>query len=495
MSPRVSVVLPTRDRLEKLRRALAAVHGQTFRDFEVWIVDDGSKDGTAQYLRNGRLREDYPGIPAVRVLFNDRCVGAAAARNQAMDRARGEIIAFLDDDDVWLPDYLRRQVATLDRHPEASASYTAHTEVDPGGRHREPDLQPLFRYDSALIQLVTESFLHTLSVFVCRREVVDRVGPFDDGLHIVHDLEWYARLLMSGGTILPVTGGALVRRETPGGAGHQAPRVVRGRAERAGTSVQGEPGVCLPGWACARSPRAGLRPARHGPQGLCLCGPKASRGIRAGPGTMRTGHPSSHLSQPPILRPVPSRPGPRQGQGAAVSHVLEQAMSHARIGTAAPLPHYLPAASRKLTRRGILWLGLTCNLRCHFCYFLDRIEDPAYPEHAFMSLEKAKAICRTLVDTYGNKSIDIQGGEPTVYPSIYQLVEYCARIGLSPTIYLGDPRAPGAIADRLPDARLVAILRHPAERAFSAFLHLLRDNYEPLSSFRGGSRCGTAADR
>jgi len=117
-----------------------------------------------------------------------------------------------------------------------------------------------------------------------------------------------------------------------------------------------------------------------------------------------------------------------------VSKTLDEAMSYARCDEAAGDPVYLTTTSRKLTRRGILWLGLTCNLRCHFCYFLDRIENPAHPEHAFMSLEKVRDICRTLVDYYGNNSIDIQGGEPTLYPAIYDLVEYCADIGLSPTL-------------------------------------------------------------
>jgi len=95
---------------------------------------------------------------------------------------------------------------------------------------------------------------------------------------------------------------------------------------------------------------------------------------------------------------------------------------------------YVPTHARKITRRGVMWLGQTCNLRCHFCYFIDRIEDESHPEHAFMSLEKAKEICRTLVEYYGNNSVDIQGGEPTLWPPIYELVSYCAEIGLAPTI-------------------------------------------------------------
>jgi MoaA/NifB/PqqE/SkfB family radical SAM enzyme len=113
---------------------------------------------------------------------------------------------------------------------------------------------------------------------------------------------------------------------------------------------------------------------------------------------------------------------------------FEQILALAVAPVSAPKPLYTPTQARKITRRGILWLGQTCNLRCQFCYFLDRIENGNHPEHPFMTLEKAKEICRTLVEYYGNNSIDIQGGEPTLWPGIYDLVSYCAEIGLSPTI-------------------------------------------------------------
>jgi MoaA/NifB/PqqE/SkfB family radical SAM enzyme len=119
---------------------------------------------------------------------------------------------------------------------------------------------------------------------------------------------------------------------------------------------------------------------------------------------------------------------------AASSPVLERALALALTDAPAAKPKYIPTHARAITRRGILWLGQTCNLRCRFCYFLDRIEDERHPEHAFMSLAKAKEICRTLVEYYGNNSIDIQGGEPTLWPEIYDLVAYCAEIGLAPTL-------------------------------------------------------------
>jgi len=117
-----------------------------------------------------------------------------------------------------------------------------------------------------------------------------------------------------------------------------------------------------------------------------------------------------------------------------MSASLEKALSIAVPDAYPRQKVYISVTGRKITRRGILWLGLTCNLRCNFCYFLDRIDNPVHPEHPFMSLEKAKEICRTLVDFYGNNSIDIQGGEPTLYPHIYELVSFCSEIGLSPTL-------------------------------------------------------------
>jgi MoaA/NifB/PqqE/SkfB family radical SAM enzyme len=114
---------------------------------------------------------------------------------------------------------------------------------------------------------------------------------------------------------------------------------------------------------------------------------------------------------------------------------------------------------RVITRRGVLWLGQTCNLRCHFCYFLDRINDKEHPEHPFMSLDKAKRICSTLVDHYGNNAIDIQGGEPTIYPHIFELTQHCREIGLLPTLITNAiPLSNARNCDRLKQAGIRDLL-------------------------------------
>jgi MoaA/NifB/PqqE/SkfB family radical SAM enzyme len=131
---------------------------------------------------------------------------------------------------------------------------------------------------------------------------------------------------------------------------------------------------------------------------------------------------------------APSTPAPPPVDQPSLESVLAAALALAVSPNPKPVSQLKRTQKRTLTKRGVMWLGQTCNLRCHFCYFLDRIEDSKHPEHAFMPVEKAKKICHTLVHVYGNNAIDIQGGEPTICPYALELVRYCREIGLLPTL-------------------------------------------------------------
>jgi glycosyltransferase involved in cell wall biosynthesis len=208
MMPRVSVVVATRNRRTVLARALASIDAQSFRDFEVVVVDDGSIDGTADWLRAER--------PAVCLVAVRTSCGAAAARNRGVERACGEIVAFLDDDDAWRPSYLETQVAQFDAHPDTLLCSTGHVEIDGTGRVSRPDLRPVFDYADPLVHLLAECPLHTLSIVACRRAPLARIGWFDETLTIVHDLDWYLRLVAGGGR-REHHPGVLVERGVPGG--------------------------------------------------------------------------------------------------------------------------------------------------------------------------------------------------------------------------------------------------------------------------------------
>ena len=142
-------------------------------------------------------------------------------------------------------------------------------------------------------------------------------------------------------------------------------------------------------------------------------------------------------------------------------------------------PDFVKTTTRKITRRGVMWLGQTCNIRCHFCYFLDHINSTDHPEHPFMSLEKAKQICSTLVDVYGNNAIDIQGGEPTLFRHINELVEHCRKIGLLPTLITN------GIA--LQDLRRCVGLKDAGIRDLLVSVQGLNDTYDAIVGVKGAS--------
>ncbi len=115
-SPRVSVVVPCYNYGRFVAEAIGSILAQTYQDFEVIVVDDGSTDNTPEVLR---------GItdPRVRVLRKENG-GCASARNAGRELARGEFLTFLDADDLWRPTFLERQVAVLDAEPEVSFCFT-----------------------------------------------------------------------------------------------------------------------------------------------------------------------------------------------------------------------------------------------------------------------------------------------------------------------------------------------------------------------------------
>lgn len=116
MKPRISVIIPTYNREELLRRAIESVLDQTFDDFEILVIDGAKSESTRELVRSfgdGRIRY----IP-------QKGKGIANARNLGVSKARGEFIAFLDDDDRWRRDKLELQLELLKSYLKAMALYT-----------------------------------------------------------------------------------------------------------------------------------------------------------------------------------------------------------------------------------------------------------------------------------------------------------------------------------------------------------------------------------
>jgi len=190
MTPAVSVVMPTFNRVEFLAPALESVLAQTFSDWELIIADDGSEATTRAYLQS------LAAPPRIRVIWLQHCGRPGAVRNAALREARGEFIAFLDSDDLWLPEKLELQIASLRRHAARLWSYTRFTLVDASGQrsHLRNAKQWAAPAGWIMEKILTEETVIALPSVIIRRQLLEQQGGFDEELVMCEDDELWLRL-------------------------------------------------------------------------------------------------------------------------------------------------------------------------------------------------------------------------------------------------------------------------------------------------------------
>jgi len=185
--PKVSVIIPTFNRRELVRKAIDCVLAQSFPVEDIVVVDDGSTDGTAE-----ALVERYG--DRIRVVRQSNA-GVSAARNRGLEMARGEFIALLDSDDLWLPEKTGRQVRFLEAHPGFGMVLCDIMQVDRDGN----DIGPIHRRDfipedgHVLRWVLRQPSLAPLSAMF-RREVYETVGGFDTALRTAEDIDFHLRV-------------------------------------------------------------------------------------------------------------------------------------------------------------------------------------------------------------------------------------------------------------------------------------------------------------
>ena len=185
MSPHVSVIVPIFNSAKTIKRALDSVVAQSYSNLEVIVVDDGSSDQSANLV-------EQIGIKDVKVIKHSQNRGAAAARNSGIKVARGNWIAFLDSDDTWKPEKLRRQIETL----EASGASRRLACATGYVLHRKNQVL------TVRLDLSPEKFRHDI-LFGCTispgttllvdRRTFDEIGFFDENLRRLEDWDWLLR--------------------------------------------------------------------------------------------------------------------------------------------------------------------------------------------------------------------------------------------------------------------------------------------------------------
>lgn len=187
-----------------------SVFAQSHRDWELFVIDHGSTDGSRRYLES-------LGDPRVRSIFLGHSGTVAHVRNAGLLAARGSCIAFLDSDDLWHPDKLALQVASLGEHPECGWSYTGLAVVDEWGREiasaggcPEPSQRGWI-----LEAMIKGSAVAATSAVVVRRALLDTVGRFDESLPICEEIDLFTRLAEAS-QVTVVTGALTLCRRHPG---------------------------------------------------------------------------------------------------------------------------------------------------------------------------------------------------------------------------------------------------------------------------------------
>ena len=179
---KVSVIIPTHNRRDFVREALASVMAQTYQNFEVLVVDDGSTDGTEEVVHE---------FPRTHYLWQENR-GVSAARNLGVALSTGELIAFLDSDDLWQPQKLAVQIEFFAAQPEARICQTEElwlrndVRVNPHNKHRKPSGDIFAR--SLHLCLVSPS------ATMMRRELFESVGGFDENLPACEDYDLWLRI-------------------------------------------------------------------------------------------------------------------------------------------------------------------------------------------------------------------------------------------------------------------------------------------------------------
>jgi glycosyltransferase involved in cell wall biosynthesis len=186
--PRVSILLTCYNHIAYIPACLEGVRAQTFQDFEIIAIDDGSTDGTREWLSQQ---------PDLTLIFNEQNLGTYATLNVALARATGEFIAVLNDDDLWAPRKLEAQVELLDSHPQVGLVHTDGYFIDGKGERMEGSPLgfefPRTETGDVLVDLIYANKI-IASAVLARRRCFDELGGFNDSYFGSGDWEMWMRI-------------------------------------------------------------------------------------------------------------------------------------------------------------------------------------------------------------------------------------------------------------------------------------------------------------
>jgi len=197
-----AIITSYKRKTDIVKRALDSVLSQTYKNIEIILVDDNREDEEGiKYSSDlntliSEISEKLSDDMSIRIIRTENGKhGAQAARNTGIAKAKGEYVAFLDDDDEWLPEKMEKQVKLMDEHPEAGMSFTAGYRVN---ENYNPPFVKLYHGNFmdkvGYRDLLREDCIGTTSQAFIRKEVLEKVGGFDESLPARQDYEMWIRI-------------------------------------------------------------------------------------------------------------------------------------------------------------------------------------------------------------------------------------------------------------------------------------------------------------
>ena len=192
--PKVSIIIPVYNGAAFIEEAIQSALDQTFSDFDLIVIDDGSTDETPRAVTQFGKRVRY---------FRQTNQGRSRARNKGLELADGEYVAFLDADDRWKPDRLERGVSVLEGMPEIGLVHGEVEAINPRGATLKKETNQIRKYyqlerksGSGHFLLLEDKCILLSSTILFRRECLNRVGYYDLAFPIYEDYDWYLRFAL-----------------------------------------------------------------------------------------------------------------------------------------------------------------------------------------------------------------------------------------------------------------------------------------------------------
>ena len=180
---KISVIIPTYNRKKTLARAIQSVMNQSLSPFEILIIDDGSNDGTEEWVKENFQNIKY-------IYQNNR--GVSSARNIGVENANGDWVAFLDSDDEWLSNKLHEQVIAIESNPKIKFFHTNEIWIRNGVRVNQ--MKKHKKYGGYIFEKCLDICRVSPSSVLIQKEVFDNIGVFDESLRVCEDYDLWLRI-------------------------------------------------------------------------------------------------------------------------------------------------------------------------------------------------------------------------------------------------------------------------------------------------------------